>query len=751
MHGRGGLRNFADVKRYALLLCAAISTALCLRAEEAPDTVLMLGEVSVTAVKTGAYALSLQPGALTIVGAGEVSRLNILTMRDVSEVSPNFYIPEYGSRMTSTIYMRGIGARIDQPVVGLNVDNVPYLNKDNYDFDLQDIERIDVLRGPQSTLYGRNTMGGQINITTLSPMRFQGLRMMAELSSGLTERVSLGYYTRLSPSLATAITGYFNHCDGFYTNEHDGSNVGRENAGSVRWKTVWAPSAPTIVENTASYAITRQKGYPYESLETGRIDYNDPCYYHRWSLNDGLTVRTQTRHFSVTSITSVQYLDDDMTLDQDFLPLSYFTLTQKRHELALTQDVIFSGRTGRYSWLGGAFAFYKRQRMSAPVTFKPDGIEGLIVSRLNSINPTYPIVWSEDEFTLNSDFTNPVYGLAAYHRSTLELGRWTIEADLRFDYEHNSLRYHSHCATAYDILDLSDPANPGIYRHDPVNIDDTGHLHRSFTQLLPKVAVTYRLPDRWGGIAYASVARGYKAGGFNTQMFSDVLQQRMMGLMGLSMQYDVSQIISYKPEHSWNYEVGLNLAPSPDNSFSLSLFYIDCRDQQLTMFPDGTTTGRIMANAGKTRSLGFEVAGKYQVSAPLSVQASYGFCDARFVDFDNGIRSYDDKRVPYAPQNTLFAAAVYTLGLPGGCSLLFDVNVRGVGSIYWDEENTVRQPFYAQLGASVTFTRGDLGVKLWGENLTDTDFTTFYFVSVGNAFLQRGAPARLGLKLTYNL
>ncbi len=158
---------------------SALSASAHNVAVEEPDTILSLDEVSVTAIKQSADMRRL-PVASTVVGASEVERLNIVTMKDVSEVAPNFYIPDYGSRMTSSIYVRGIGARIDQPVVGLNVDNVPFMNKDNYDFDLVDIERIEILRGPQSTLYGRNTMGGLINIYTLSPMRYQGLRVMGE-------------------------------------------------------------------------------------------------------------------------------------------------------------------------------------------------------------------------------------------------------------------------------------------------------------------------------------------------------------------------------------------------------------------------------------------------------------------------------------------------------------------------------------------------------------------------------------------
>ena len=130
------------------------------------DTTVMLGEVGVTAIKGGGN-LDRLPVASTTVDEREVERLNITTIKGMSQVAPNFYIPDYGSRMTSSVYIRGIGARIDQPVVGLNVDNVPYLNKDNFDFDLSDVERIELLRGPQSTLYGRNTMGGLLNIYTI--------------------------------------------------------------------------------------------------------------------------------------------------------------------------------------------------------------------------------------------------------------------------------------------------------------------------------------------------------------------------------------------------------------------------------------------------------------------------------------------------------------------------------------------------------------------------------------------------------
>ncbi|MDE7443548.1 MAG: TonB-dependent receptor plug domain-containing protein, partial [Muribaculaceae bacterium] len=224
------------------------------------DSVMQLHEVSVTAIKQGVADAS--PAAVTIVGAQEVERLNIVTMKQVSEIAPNFYVPDYGSRMTSSVYVRGLGARIDQPVVGLNVDNVPILNKDNYDFDLVDIARIEVLRGPQSTLYGRNTMGGLINVYTLSPMNYSGVRASAEYSSGKTWKVSAGVYRRLRPRLGMSVTASMMSSDGFFKNLNDGKKIDWEKQGALRWRTAWRSESGLVLDNVAAVTVTRQGGYP---------------------------------------------------------------------------------------------------------------------------------------------------------------------------------------------------------------------------------------------------------------------------------------------------------------------------------------------------------------------------------------------------------------------------------------------------------------------------------------------------------
>lgn len=185
------------------------------------DSTLLLNEVTITAIKQG-NDIQRQPISSTTLNIKSIEKNNIVSIKGASEIVPNLFIPEYGSRMTSSIYVRGIGARIDQPVVGLNVDNVPILNKDNYDFNLIDVNKIEVLRGSQSTLYGRNTMGGLINIYTLSPLKYQGLRILAEYGRGNTMQAALSYYTKIKPNLGIGFVGNYYSTDGFYKNMNDG-------------------------------------------------------------------------------------------------------------------------------------------------------------------------------------------------------------------------------------------------------------------------------------------------------------------------------------------------------------------------------------------------------------------------------------------------------------------------------------------------------------------------------------------------
>ena len=744
---------------------AAATAAVAGTAGEEPaaaDTVIVVDKVQVTAIKQG-MVLRSQPVAATIVGGRAIERERIGALKHLSQQVPNFFAPDYGSRMTSSIYVRGLGARIDQPVMGLNIDNVPVLNKDNYDTELADAERIEVLRGPQSTLYGRNTMGGVINVYTLSPLSYEGVRLSAEYGSGDSYKFRASSYYKLTPDLGMAVTGYYTHTGGFFENLATGDKCDWERLGGGRWKTQWRNRTGLRIDNTLSFSVLEQGGYPYAYVGD-EIRYNDPCSYRRTALSDGLTIRYDAGSFTVASITCYQYSDDEMILDQDFLPLSYFTLRQARTEHSVTEDLVFRSRGDKaYRWLLGAFGFYRHGTMNAPVHFKQTGIEELILKYANENDQSYRYSWGlkdgtgGDELFLGSDFRMPSAGGALYHESNYTLGRWRFTAGLRFDFEHARLRYRNYTDTWYTKTRIKDDA---VYELQ-LEIDDRSTLKQTFTELLPKFSVMYSFDETRN--LYLTIAKGYKSGGFNTQIFSDVLQQKMMNRMGIGEVYDVQRGVAYKPEYSWNYEIGGHFSCMEGAvRGDFALFYIDCRDQQLTVFPPGQTTGRMMTNAGRTRSLGAEAAVQISPWRTFDINLAYGYTDARFVRYETTVKnddgdpvriSYKDNRIPYAPQHTLSAGAAWTVptGVKWLGDLVFQAGVRCAGRIWWNEENTLSQPFYALTDASVRFEHARYSLSVWGRNLADAGYDVFYFKSIGNEFVQRGRPRTFGITLNINL
>ena len=160
-----------------------------------------------------------------------------------------------------------------------------------------------------------------------------------------------------------------------------------------------------------------------------------------------------------------------------------------------------------------------------------------------------------------------------------------------------------------------------------------------------------------------------------------------------------------------------------------------------------------MSNAGKARSFGAEASLKYLPTKNLELNASYGYTNAKFIEYNNGKEDYAGKHIPYSPTNTMFAGVTYSQPINKTWlkHIILNASVKGLGNIYWNEANSLHQPFYTTASASVKFEGKDYSLDLWAQNLTNTKFNTFYFVSIGNAFLQRGKPRILGATIRINI
>ena len=263
---------------------------------------------------------------------------------------------------------------------------------------------------------------------------------------------------------------------------------------------------------------------------------------------------------------------------------------------------------------------------------------------------------------------------------------------------------------------------------------------------------------------YANVSRGYKAGGYNVQMFADLVDKGLQNPAARTKQA-VMDAISYKPEYSWNYEIG-GQCLTFDNHLktSISLFYSDLSNVQLTQFvPSGF--GRKISNAGAAVSKGVEVSLDANIGAGFSAALNYGYANASFTTYTDSVKitdpvthkvtyaqvNYKGNHVPYAPQNTLSASVGFEHNFKNTFidHLMATVQYVGVGKIYWTEANDIAQDFYAQVNAKVAVNKGGFGLEFWVKNLFDTKYNAFYFNASGSEFFQQGKPMQLGATLKF--
>ena len=687
---------------------------------------------------------------------------HITSLKELTSLAPNFYQPDYGSRMTSSIYVRGFGSRIDQPIVGMNIDEMPIMNKNNYDFELFDVADIEIIRGAQGTLYGRNTAGGAVNIQTLSPLNFQGKRFTAEYGTAGSMRIKASHYAAPTDKFGWSASVHYNHTDGFFTNAYDGGKCDKGDNFSARLRQVFKIADRWSIDNSLTAGYTDEGGYAYrfydaESHRLMPVNYNDPCSYRRLNIADGITIKYSLPEVIFSSTTGYSYTDDRMRMDNDFLPEAYFTLGQYQREHSLTQEFVAkSKRSDGFGWLGGIFAFYKHQKLSAPVLFKEQGIKSLILDNANNgLQTAFPgsqLQFDSDEFLINDDFTTPTLGASLYGQLSYDSEQWNVTAGIRADGEHSSMKYDSRADINYRLY-------PNMSAFLPLNTRFNGKEELNTTEITPKLSVAYKHSK---GNVYASVSKGYKAGGFNTQLFSDILKNRMknelMDKFGVKMEenaeYNDASATTYRPEESLHYEIGTHLAPLADGSLKIdaALFLIECKNQQLTVFPDGTSTGRMMSNAGKSRSYGAEVSASYTLQR-LTLEGSYGYAHATFRSYKSGNNDYSGNHLPLAPRETMSANLSYRIPAPKSFAnhLILNVGWNGVGRIYWDESNSLSQAFYGLASASISWEKGHYGASIWGKNLFDEEYKAFYFESMQHPFFSLGKPRQIGITLHYNL
>ena len=685
------------------------ATALAVTLNAAPEDSAIIGgtidEVSVVGFKQDRASIS--PVSQQAIGERFIENNQLMGIRDLSGMIANFYMPDYGSRQYSPIYIRGIGSRVNSPSVGVYVDGIPYFDRTVLDMDLFGVGKVEVLRGPQGTLFGRNASAGLINVFTRSPLDYQGTSARVSYGSYNDLLVAASTYNKVSHNFGLSLAANYHHTDGFLTNTFLNNKADRMDNGTIRLGAAWKPTERWTSRFTATLDLTRQNGYPYAPYnpQTGilqPIAYNRESSYRRLVGTLGMSWRYDADGWSLNSQTAFQHNNGRIEVDQDYSPQDIFAVKMPHRQNQVSQEfTLRSTNDSRYQWIVGAFGFHQQDHFTVYTT--------RIASKLYEVNQN----------------KLPTMGFALYHVSTFNIvkGLWA-SAGIRFDWEKNSLKNFS------KKIKLTDPNEPPILK--PLDPKDGWQItgfdaSRIDRQITPKFTLKYQFtPFR---MIYATVAKGYKAGGFNAVRETDA-------------------DYTYKPEHTWNYELGAKWSFLKGLlAFEASAFYIDWQHQQLSVTVPAL--GNVVRNVGHSNSKGFELALNATPLPSLSLQASYGYTYAKMLEARMGVgKDYSGNMLPLVPRHTLSFNANYVVNNLGRFAdkLMFNANLTGVGPLYWREDNAVKQSFYTLLNLKAALTRGIFTLEVWSRNTLATNYLTYYFVAP-TPMAQKGKPFTIGTTL----
>jgi outer membrane receptor protein involved in Fe transport len=644
------------------------------------------------------------PASGSKIDRSTITNQPITGIKEITALIPNLFIPDYGSRLTSPVYIRGIGAKINSPSVGLYVDGIPYFEKSAFDFDMHEIEHIEVLRGPQGTLYGRNTTGGLINIRTKSPLRYRETLLSATVGNYDNLSGRMAHYGAIGNTFGYAVSGDYTHSGGYFTNQFTGEKADDLNAGGVRIRFDWRLKPNLTLQWVGAFDGLDQGGYPYaafdpETQQAGNVNYNDYSLYRRNMASSGVSVIYFADRFSLHAQTAFQHLSDKQGIDQDFTAQSVYYAKQLQKQTAVSEEItVKSVSSGSYQWLFGAFAFYQ------------------------DIDNEVVLEYKQSNYLTDQLYDTPTQGLSFYHQSVVDdllIDRLSLTLGIRYDYEKARNRYEAY-RDAESRREQMDAFNSKLH----------------FSQFTPKLALQYTLSP--GKMVYVSATKGYKTGGFNTSFERD--EDR-----------------TFQPEYSWNYEWGSKLQLLHNRlQVEACLFYIDWRRQQISQsLPSGK--GSMLKNAGRSESKGAEISLSARPLQTLGFRANWGYTHAVFKEYQrNKTLNYAGKFLPLTPTHTLSLGFDYTLPVLKQWldRLVLDMNYTGVGGLYWTEDNAVAQPYYGQLNGQLIATKGLITFSLWAKNIANEAYFAFYSEAMGHAFAQKGKPftigATLSVKLTHN-
>ncbi|WP_299466295.1 TonB-dependent receptor [uncultured Microscilla sp.] len=387
---------------------------------EGKENIKELQMVSVTAQKQS-EDLQKVPGALASISAQKVKNLQISNINEIGRISPNFQSYDDGGGMFTLMASRGIFTIDDTPVVGVYVDGVPLFNTASFPASLTDIQRIEVLRGPQGTIYGRNTLAGAINIITQNPSNQTkgfisggyGNLNQVTLEGGISLPI-------IKDKLFARISGRYDTRSGYIENVflQNTDLLGRR-LGSGNVKLMFYPNQNWDISLTTGIEYRENKAYAFvggfnatgqqlDSIKQNhpyQVDQNIQGDYLTLSSNNALRISYTAPQFTLTSVSSYQLTDLKRSDEFDFSSFDINNLQQSNRVLhTLSEELRVRSNTpnSKLRWLVGVFGYYIKRTEEQNIR---SGVDNALFATDPAIAAQYPYVSIDDTFVEQSGFS----------------------------------------------------------------------------------------------------------------------------------------------------------------------------------------------------------------------------------------------------------------------------------------------------------------------------------------------------------
>ncbi len=671
-------------------IALSLITAICLSNSIYAKDVQKLDIVTVTAQKIEENAQQV-PISLTVFDEFAIENRKIEVVEDIAQYTPNLMMFSYGRSDAISPSLRGVTSNIvNQDVtVGVYVDGIPMFDGWSLNETLNDIQRIEVLKGPQGALYGKNTETGVINIITKQPNNETIKNVSLELGSDNKRQLKLNVSGAIiKDKLYLGIAGNHYEKDGFLKDKVSGKNLDdrKRNSGKINLR--YTPTDKLDISFINSIMKLDEGTMRFGMANQTRDDIaSDIDSYNKSKMvNSSLKIKYDISNDSfLESVTTRRYFNNASLADWDFTddPNKKYHLTYDSETTSYSQELRYNQN-------------FMNDKLNLLLGLYADKVE----ENRNMLVDTIPAFGGK--FYDKPDFNNKSLGIFTHVKYAIT-DKLRVLGGIRFD---------------QDTKEYEDTSR---------SIDES----QDFTATSPKLGLEYQINKNI--MTFVTISQGYRAGGFNKALSAG----------------DAS--IFYDKESLTSYEIGIkSLLLDNKLLFNANMYYMDITDMQVTEVPSPRT--EIVTNAGEAHSQGLEIETKYQVNDSLEIFANAGYNITKFDKYtDNtfdmmgnttGTADYKGNINPFAPKYNYSVGTQYR----DASGYYARVDMNGYGKMYFDKANEYERKAYTLVNTKIGYERNNFDIYFYAKNLFDKKYDSKGYNKFYTIYSD---PREIGIQLAY--